>query len=75
MSKSAQDSWKQNVHTCREVMKDDVIPYAIKWFTGEAQMEDSDEEYGDEDEEDEEVLHYTEQRLFSMTCVQYMPVI
>ena len=41
--------------TCREVLKDDVIPYAIKWFTGEAQMEDSDEEYGDEDEEDEEV--------------------
>lgn len=31
-------------------MKDDIIPYAVKWFTGEAA--DSDEE--DDDDEDEE---------------------
>lgn len=36
------------------MLKDDIIPYAIKWFTGEAQMEDSDEEYDDEDDEDDE---------------------
>ena len=55
--------------TCREVLKDDVIPYAIKWFTGEAQMEDSDEEYGDEDEEDEEVSQtFSQTGGFSMTC-------
>ena len=39
---------------CRECLRDDIIPYAIKWFTGEAQMEDSDEEDGDEDEDEDE---------------------
>ena len=34
----------------RELLKDDIIPYAIKWFTGEAA--ESDEE--DDDDEDEE---------------------
>ncbi|KAL3131509.1 hypothetical protein ABBQ38_007814 [Trebouxia sp. C0009 RCD-2024] len=33
-----------------ELLKDDIIPYAVKWFTGEAA--DSDEE--DDDDEDEE---------------------
>ena len=37
----------------RELLRDDIIPYAIKWFTGEAQMEDSEED-DDEDEEDDE---------------------
>jgi len=42
---------------CRELLRDDIIPYAIKWFTGEAQMEDSDEEedLDEEDDEDDEV--------------------
>lgn len=39
----------------RECLRDDIIPHAIKWFTGEAQMEDSDEdEDDDEDEEDDD---------------------
>ncbi|KAA6417501.1 MAG: hypothetical protein FRX49_12527 [Trebouxia sp. A1-2] len=40
-----------------ELLRDDIIPYAIKWFTGEAQMEDSDEEDLDEedDEDDEDI--------------------
>ena len=43
-------------------MKDEIIPYAIKWFTGEAQAEDSDEEEDDEsegldEEADDEVMH------------------
>lgn len=38
-----------------ECLRDDIIPHAIKWFTGEAQMEDSDEdEDDDEDEEDDD---------------------
>lgn len=37
-----------------ELLRDDIIPYAIKWFTGEAQMEDSDEEDEDDDEDDDE---------------------
>lgn len=37
----------------RECLRDDIIPYAIKWFTGEAQMEDSDED-DDEDEDDDD---------------------
>ena len=39
-------------------MKDDIIPYAIKWFTGEA-AESVEEENDDEDEEydeDDEVM-------------------
>lgn len=48
-----QESLEQD-YELGEVLKDDIIPYAIKWFTGEAQMEDSDEEYDDEDDEDEE---------------------
>ena len=42
---------------CRELLRDDIIPYAIKWFTGEAQMEDSDEEedLDEDDDEDDEV--------------------
>jgi len=42
---------------CRELLRDDIIPYAIKWFTGEAQMEDSDDEEDEdaEDDEDDEV--------------------
>lgn len=40
-------------HLCnRELLKDDIIPYAIKWFTGEAQ--DSDDEDDDEDDEDDD---------------------
>ena len=46
----------QPIWCCREVLKDDIIPYAVKWFTGEAQMEDSDEEDFELDE-DEEVGH------------------
>lgn len=41
-----------------ELLRDDIIPYAIKWFTGEAQMEDSDEEEDldeDDDEDDEDI--------------------
>lgn len=38
----------------RECLRDDIIPHAIKWFTGEAQMEDSDEDEDDEDEEDDD---------------------
>ena len=38
----------------RELLRDDIIPYAIKWFTGEAQMEDSDEEDDEDDDEDDE---------------------
>ena len=41
-------------NVCREVLKEQVIPYAIKWFTGEAQVEDSDEDYEDEDDEDDD---------------------
>lgn len=39
---------------CRELLRDDIIPYAIKWFTGEAQMEDSDEDDDEDDEDDDE---------------------
>lgn len=38
----------------RELLRDDIIPYAIKWYTGEAQMEDSDEEDEDYDEDEDE---------------------
>ena len=38
---------------CREVLRDDVIPYAIKWFTGEAQADDSEDEDDEDDEDDE----------------------
>lgn len=37
-----------------ELLRDDIIPYAIKWYTGEAQMEDSDEEDEDYDEDEDE---------------------
>lgn len=43
----------QRVSSCREVLRDDIIPYAVKWFTGEAQMEDSDEEDFELDEDEE----------------------
>ena len=40
-------------------MKDDIIPYAVKWFTGEAAEggeEDDDEEDEEYDEDDEVTL-------------------
>merc|ERR1712137_409150 len=48
----------ENDHESGMALRDQIIPYAVRWYTGEAVMEmddddDEDDESGDSDDEDE----------------------
>lgn len=36
------------------MIRENLIPHAVLWFTGEAAAEDDDEEYDDEEEDEED---------------------
>ena len=36
------------------MLRDELIPYAVNWFTGEANMDDDDDEDDEEDDEEED---------------------
>merc|ERR550537_124184 len=46
----------ENDHEAGCALRDNVIPFAVRWFTGEAAPEgdDDDDDEGDEEEEDED---------------------
>lgn len=37
-----------------ETMKDSVIPFAVRWYTGEAAPDESDDDDDDDDEDDDD---------------------
>jgi len=42
-------------HQIGQAVRDNIIPFAVRWYTGEAAPDDDDDEwFGDEDEEEEE---------------------
>jgi len=44
----------ENDHSCGDAIQKNVIPFAVRWYTGEANPEDSDEEEEDEEEDDDD---------------------
>lgn len=45
-------TWKVLV-SCREVIRDELIPNAVSWYTGDAIAEDDDDEEEDDDDDEE----------------------